>query len=272
MKALALLHASLTVRDLDAAISFYAGALGFAAETPTQPPAHLFGAASARGMRLRRGRQALELVQFDPPGADYPPGSRANDAWFQHCALATDDIGAALARLDRFGVEAISRQRPSRLPGGIVACKFRDPDGHPLELIGFPAPDPATAGGIDHCAIAVADAQTSIRFYADRLGLTEQARQVNQGPAQDALDGLDGVIADVVALAPAQPAPHLELLGYRQPPGRTMPAMQPRDIAASRLVFRVDRLDVPPDAPRAADGSAALWRDPDGHRLLLTVG
>jgi Glyoxalase/Bleomycin resistance protein/Dioxygenase superfamily len=75
----------------------------------------------------------------------------------------------------------ISRYGPQRLLSGIVAFKFRDPDL--LELIQFPRPDLRTEGGIDHSAISVADAERSIAFYAERLGLSLQSRQVNRGPA-----------------------------------------------------------------------------------------
>ena len=47
-------------------------------------------------------------------------------------------------RLSRFPFTTISRNGPEALPGGVVAFKFRGPDGHPLELIQFPWPDPRT--------------------------------------------------------------------------------------------------------------------------------
>ena len=131
----------------------------------------------------------------------------------------------AFARLARFAAAAISCGGPQLLPhrsGGATAYKFRDPDGHPLELIRFAD---AVAGGIDHSAIAVTDAGRSIEFYRDRLGLTVGARQVNTGPEQDRLDGLTGAEVDVVALEPRQATPHVELLAYRTPPCRPMPAL-----------------------------------------------
>ncbi len=277
MKALRLLRISLTVSDLAGAEAFYTGALGFgvleAACEADPAMARLLGASSLRTVRLRRGGQVLELAAFDPPGAAYPPGSRSNDLWFQHCALAVDDMAAAYARLARHPFTPITRGGPQALPGGTSAYKFRDGDGHPLELIALTQPDPATAGGIDHSAISVSDAGRSSAFYAGTLGLRIAARQVNAGPAQDALDGLDGARVDVVALAPARPAPHVELLGYRTPPGRPAPPMQPQDIAASRLVFQVDNLASHPGAVDLADGArAAVMHDPDGHVLLLGDG
>jgi catechol 2,3-dioxygenase-like lactoylglutathione lyase family enzyme len=256
---------SLTVADLAAAEAFYANALDFARLSPpaAADPAltSLLGATSITRLMMRRGRQMLELMQFDPPGAPYPRDSHSNDLWFQHCALVTDDMAAAYRRLQTHNVTPISRHGPQTLPGGVVAFKFRDPDHHPLELIQFPTADPATAHGIDHSAISVADADRSIAFYAAALGLAVTARQVNTGPAQDALDNLDAVAVDVVALSPAIRSPHLELLAYRAPAGRRATPAHPSDIAATRLVFTASPLPA---------GGARLITDPDGHSLLLT--
>ena len=274
MRALRLLRVSLTVSDLVRAEAFYRDALGFTAVAPAREAdpalAGLLGADRLRAVRLRRGAQELELAAFDPPGAAYPADSRSNDLWFQHLALATDDMAASYARLARHPFTPISRGGPQVLPGGIEAFKFRDGDGHPLELIRFPAPDPLTANGIDHSAISVADAGRSAAFYAGSLGLRVASHQVNAGPAQDALDGLAGTSVDVVALAPEQASPHVELLGYRAPPGRPAPPMRPADLAASRLVFLVDSLAGHPGAVSlAGDAKAALAHDPDGHAALL---
>ncbi len=258
MKALRLDRVGLNVTDLPAAIAFYESALGFSASAIEPGDAALLGVQSVRRALLRRGRQCVELTQCDPPGAAYPEASASNDLWFQHCALATGDIAAAYAGLRSAAFTAISTNGPQALPGGIVAFKFRDPDGHPLELIQFPNGDAATAGGIDHSAISVSDVERSIAFYAAELGLTERAWQVNTGPAQDALDGLAGVTVDVVALAPAVAAPHVELLGYRAPRGRSARAGLLSDIATSRLVFK-------------AEGATetSVLRDPDHHVIFV---
>ena len=252
MKTTRLLRIALNVRDLRAACAFYVQNLDFrtqGAETATA----LF---PGRSQVLRRGHQHLELTQPDSPGAPWPDDTCADDLWFQHCALATNDIAGLHARIAAVGVRSFSRNGPVTLPGGIAAWKFRDPDGHPLELIQFPEPDPATRNGIDHTAIAVADADRSIAFYRD-LGLAEGHRQLNQGPEQDRLDGLDGAEADVVALLPSHPAPHLELLAYRRPARRAARTFGPADIPATRLVFEGT-------VPRAE-----ALQDPDGHHLLL---
>ena len=272
-RALQLDRIGFNVSDLSAATAFYTRALGFVA-TPAYDAdpalASLFGIRALRLVRLHRGRQVLELSACDPPGASYPANRHSNDIWFQHCALATNDVAAAYEQLQQVCFTPISRNGPELLPGGIVAFKFRDPDGHPLELIQFPKPDHRTSGGIDHSAISVTDPGRSIAFYTSRLGLAVQARQVNTELSQDVLDDLDCVTVDVVSLAPQISAPHLELLGYRKPPGMGTCQARLNDIAASRLVFRTKGLGGVKGAARLPDGGQVLMiRDPDGHTLLL---
>ncbi len=268
------MRVGLTVADLPAAAAFYEGALGFTAgpvEDCDPALARLLGARRIQTVRLVRGAQEIELAAFDPPGAPYPAERRSNDLWFQHCALTTADIGAAYARLRGVGFTPISECGPQLLPpeaGGVTAFKFRDPEGHPLELIQFPD-RPDAADGIDHSAIAVSDAAVSTAYYR-ALGLQAGGSSVNRGAAQDALDGLAGVQVDVVALKPALQAPHVELLGYRTPPGRRGALLRPADIAASRLVFAATGVaDLPGAVPLPGGGFAALQHDPDGHALLV---
>ncbi len=258
MRALRLDRVGMNVRDLDSAIAFYTTALGFSMVGVDAGDAAMLGARSVRRAVLRRGGQHIELTACDPAGAAYPLERASNDLCFQHIALAVDDIDAAYARLCLANFKPISLDGPQILPGGIVAFKFRDQDGHPLELIQFPDGDARTAGGIDHSAISVSDAAASVAFYGSTLGLDVSAQQVNSGPAQEALDGLRGAIVDVVALAPADAAPHLELLGYRAPRGRAANPGGLSDIAVSRLVFAV--ADLP---------ATRILRDPDGHVCVL---
>ena len=266
-----LLRIELTVVDLTAAERFYTDALGFVCERreDVEPAlAALLDAEHISQVVFRRGGQALVLQAFRPEGAPYPAGSVACDQVFQHFAMPVEDMEAAYARLRPYRVDPISSAGPQHLPersGGATAYKFRDPDGHPLELIQFAHPAP---GGIDHSAIGVTDAERSIAFYCGQLGFRVGARQVNTGVGQDRLDGLEGACVDVVALEPEQATPHVELLAYRTPRGRPAAPARPRDIAATRLVLEVTGL--PDPASVLPDGSrAALVQDPDGHQLVL---
>ncbi len=298
-----LARVSLTTADLEAAEAFYRDALGFerlaVQERAGEAFAQLMGVVGARARVavLRLGRQEMELVAFAPRGAPYPPGSASNDLWFQHIAIVVVDMGAAYARLRAHpGWSAISTQGPQRLPessGGVTAFKFRDHEGHPLELLEFPPGKAPTAWlgmrgngpclGIDHSAISVADTARSVAFYA-RLGLSVAASSLNQGAEQERLDDVPGAIVEVTALEPpGAPTPHIELLGYRRPVGRAAPAMHSNDVAKARLVLEAEDLPalvrtliaagasfVSPGVVTLAPGCpAALLRDPDGHDLLL---
>ena len=303
--ALRLLRVGMNVSELDRASAFYHDALGFGVidrNSYDTANFHVGDDARVRTERLQLGRQEIELYQFDPPGAPYPPDSTAADLWFQHFAIVTRDMEGVFARLAHFGTTPISLDGPQRLPpstGSVIAYKFRDPDGHPLELIHFPrrgvefaqvdgSSNPTV--GIDHSALSVADATRSIAFYA-ALGLSLGSRQLNTGSAQDRLDGLCCTSVEVIAMMPADsPTPHVELLAYTTPRGRTAaPSSSGGDTADSRLIFEVADLTRHLDELAAAGISAlrltgisalrltkdrehaeaAELRDPDGHLIVL---
>ena len=296
-KALRLLRVGITVADLARTAAFYRDALGFepAGDPREAGPDYTaaLGLADARAtvLRMRLGAQEIELAAFTPPGRPYPEGSTSTDLWFQHIAIVVGDMAAAHARVSAHGgVVAITEGGPQRLPpssGGVTAWKFRDPEGHPLELIAFPPgggpetwreiPRDALTVGIDHSAISVADAGRSAAFYEGVLGLSVASREVNRGPEQERLDAVPGVVVDVVALAPLDAAtPHVELLGYREPRGRAIPAdLRASDLAATRLVFETDEIPALAKALGVEDrlvGPGApylLGRDPDGRLLVF---
>jgi len=211
---------------------------------------------------LRLGGQRVELESFDVSGRPYPAGSTAADLWFQHFALVTDDASAAWKHVAAAGARPISANGPVMLPpatGVAAAIKFRDPEGHPLELLQLPAQSagrwPGTGLlGIDHSAISVSDAEASRRFY-EALGLSVHAQTLNKGPTQAALDGFRGAEVDVIPMLPQRATPHLELLRYRKPIGRSAGRLNANDVAATRIVWAADR--------------DRLIRDPDGHLHLL---
>jgi catechol 2,3-dioxygenase-like lactoylglutathione lyase family enzyme len=224
-------------------------------------------AGGARRALLALGSERLELLEFERPGAPYPAGLSASNPRFQHFAFVVADMAAAYARLARVpGWQPISRDGPQRLPantGHVTAFKFRDPDGHPLELLAFARtavpqrwqhpPRDALFLGVDHSAISVTDSARSIAFYA-ALGLTVSASTRNRGPEQARLDGLAAADVIVTALALPGGGPHLELLCYQGAPASPPAALPANDVAATRLVF---------------DGSARYaFADPDGHHLL----
>ncbi len=270
------LRISRVVSDLGRAEAFYREALGFraVARGPSdQATLAALGLGDAEEVLMRLGAEEIALVRCAVPGRPYPPDSRSDDLWFQHLAIVVDDIDAAYAHLARCaGWQPITDGGPQLLPpanGAVRAFKFRDPDGHPLELLWFPpgqgrplwheggAASPFL--GIDHTALSIASTSRSLGFYR-ALGLRVSDRSLNRGPAQARLDGLPGALVRVTGLRPASAAgPGLELLGYR-PPGRPAGMTRPNDVAADWVTLAM--------SPSPARSPCAV-RDPDDHRLVL---
>jgi catechol 2,3-dioxygenase-like lactoylglutathione lyase family enzyme len=295
---------ALVVSDLDRAEADYVTSLGCTVEerddiepaltrTLCVPP--------ARGRRacLRLGYQRIELLEFtDLAGRPYPANSSSSDLWFQHIAIIVNDMTAAhhqVAANREF--RPISRNGPVGLPddsGGVTAFKFRDRDGHPLELLAFPednvpeewqTPSPGSRFlGADHTAIAISDTTRSTDFFTSVFGFRVGTRTENRGPEQDDLDDVDDVEVSVTRLGPDLPAPRLELLHYRVGSRRPIPpGTASNDIVATHCVLQVPSLDATAAAlsgwgqPLADqdrmmlhhDVPAALIWGPDGHRFLV---
>ena len=281
IRVAALRHLRLCSAQAKLLAAFYESALGFRQLAVE----HISGArsrerfgVSGRTLRitLGLGAQRVKLLQFvDQPGRPYPEGGSASDLIFQHFAIVVSDMAAAMAMLGgTTGWTPISAGGPQQLPassGGVVAFKFRDPEGHPLELLAFPpAAMPArwrsASGqglflGIDHSAICVADSVRSIAFY-EALGLTVANRSVNDDPAQARLDDLDAPVLDVTAMDVDQTPPHLELLAYRDNRQRGAPDLRANDVAATCLVFESE-----PQTGREMPVRNLV--DPDGHHLAI---
>jgi catechol 2,3-dioxygenase-like lactoylglutathione lyase family enzyme len=273
-----ILRVSRVVSDLDRAEAFYRDGLGFrviARGRSNQGTLAALGVGNIGAVEvvMRLGAQDIALVQFAKQGRPYPWDSRSDDLWFQHLALVVNDMDRAYAHLSSHaGWYPISEGGPQLLPpsnGAVRAFKFRDPDGHPLELIWFPPGEgravwrktasAATFLGIDHTALTVASTSRSLAFYC-ALGLRVTERSLNRGPAQERLDGLPSSRVRVTGLRPVTASsPGLELLGYR-PSGRAAGMIFPNDLVTDWVTLAV--------RPSPADSSCAI-QDPDGHRLVL---
>ena len=299
------------VSDMQRSRAFYHDVLGFREvadrEVFGEPYEKLYGVFGVRlhAVRMQLGDEFIELMQFQAPrGRPLPVDSRSNDRWFQHVAIIVSDMDRAFARLEAAGVRHASTGGPQELPawnpnaGGIKAFYFRDPDGHPLEILQFPAgkglakwhqPGDRLFLGIDHTAIVVRDTDRSLTFYRDALGLSVVGRSENYGPEQERLNAVSGARLRITALRGSE-GPGIEFLEYLSPrDGRPYP----RNERASDLVHWQTRVLVPDadaalsrleveGAPFVSPGAVALppglvaegntglqVRDPDGHVVQL---
>jgi catechol 2,3-dioxygenase-like lactoylglutathione lyase family enzyme len=248
--------AGFTVSDMDRSIDFYTRVLHFQKVGDRRindgqsggSVAQLRGIpdGSARVVRMQLGEEQIELTQYDAKGRPFPADSHGNDHWFQHVAIVVGDMQKAYAVLRQNRVRHAS-SAPQRLPdwnqnaAGIEAFYFRDPDGHYLELIHFPAgkgdskwqrPSGELFLGIDHTAIVVADTDQSLRFYRDLLGMHIAGESENYGVEQEHLNGVFAAHLRITSLR-AERGPGIELLEYLAPTdGRETPSgLRANDIA-----------------------------------------
>jgi catechol 2,3-dioxygenase-like lactoylglutathione lyase family enzyme len=246
-----------TVSNMDRALDFFTQVLSFEkvsdVEVTGDEYEHLQGifGLRMRVVRLRLGGEQIELTEYlAPRGRPIPVDARSNDRWFQHIAIITSDMERAYQWLRKHRVEHASTG-PQRLPawnknaGGIQAFYFKDPDGHVLEILQFPARkgDPKwqqlaqqDAGklflGIDHTAIVVDDTDASLKFYRDVLGLRVAGQSENYGSEQERLNHVFGARLHITAVRAAQ-GPGIEFLEYLSPrDGRPAPT----DLRANDLL------------------------------------
>jgi catechol 2,3-dioxygenase-like lactoylglutathione lyase family enzyme len=299
----------ITVSDMDRAVDFYSRVLTFEKVTDVEVAGdtyeHLQGlfGLRMRMVRMRLGDEFIELTEYlASRGRPIPVDARSNDRSFQHIAIIVSDMDRAYRLLRQNKVEHAS-SGPQRLPdwnknaGGISAFYFKDPDGHPVEVLQFP-PDKGAEKwhhptdklflGIDHTAIVVWDTDASLKFYRDLLGMKVVGESENYGTEQEHLNNVFGARLRITALHAAV-GPGIELLEYLAPrDGKPFPG----DEKASDIVHRQTTL-VSGDAEGAAQGLRAgkalfvssavisdtdaklgfhkefLVRDPDGHVMAI---
>ena len=299
----------MTVGRMDRSIAFYSEVLSFRKTSDLEIAGdayeHLEGVFGARMriVRMALGDESIELTEYlAPKGRPFPADARGNDRSFQHVAIIVSDMEKAYAWLRRHDVEHASTG-PQRLPdwnkaaGGIKAFYFRDPDGHFLEILQFPAgkgdprwhrPSDRLFLGIDHTAIVVGNTEASLRFYRDLLGLKVTGESENYGTEQEHLNNVFGARLRITSLRAAA-GPGIEFLEYLAPrDGRPYPAearandqvhwqttLVTRDADASALRLRDGRVplvspgvvSLPED--RLGYGKALLVEDPDGHEMEI---
>jgi catechol 2,3-dioxygenase-like lactoylglutathione lyase family enzyme len=178
----------------------------------------------------------------------------------------------------------------------IEAFYFKDPDGHPLELLHFPAGkgDPEWHRktkelflGIDHTAIAASNTDRSLIFYRS-LGFRERGHSLNYGIEQERLSGVAGARVRITGLR-GSAGPGIELLEYQNPQtGRPMPTDERANdlvhhqtvlvtsdlhsvtetLCTARVSF-VSTGTVCDGRPTSKSRHGIVIRDPDGHVMEL---
>lgn len=299
----------MTVSDMERAVAFYSNVLNFKKVSDIERSGEalerldgVFGARQ-RIVRMQLGDEFIELVEFiAPKGRPIPVDSRSNDRWFQHIAIIVSDMSRAYELLRKHNVEHASTS-PQRIPdwnkaaAGIWAFYFKDPDGHPLEILSFP-PDKGVARwhdttriflGIDHTAIVVDDTETSLAFYRDILGFTVAGESENFGTEQEHLNNVFGARLYITSLRAAS-GPAVEFLEYLAPrDGRPYPDdARSNDLVHRSIIMSTSRIDsafvklrsakarlVSPGVVSLTDTllgyrQALEARDPDGHVIRLT--
>ncbi len=299
----------MTVSDVDRSVEFFTKVLSFEkvsdVEVAGDDYEHLEGLFGLRMRiaRLKLGDESIELTEYlTPRGRSVPVDSRSNDRWFQHVAIITSDMDRAYDWLRKNKVQH-SSTGPQKLPesikpaAGIRAFYFKDPDGHALEVLQFPADKGAAKWhktpdklflGIDHTAIVVSDTNASLKFYRDTLGMKVAGESENFGTEQEHLNNVFGARLHITALR-ADSGPGIEFLEYLAPrDGRPAPAderasdlihwqttLVTSDASAMAGRLRVGQFAfVSPGVVQMTDSTLGfargfLVRDPDGHVMQI---
>ncbi|WP_223269993.1 VOC family protein [Nostoc sp. 'Peltigera membranacea cyanobiont' 213] len=307
----------LTVTSCNRSVDFYTQALGFELVSDItvegQDYSDLQGITEAkiRIVTLQLGDELIELMEYlNIKGKPIPKDSQSNDIWFQHFAIVVSDMDRAYAQVCSFPIEPISVAPQTILSdnetsGGVRAFKFKDPDGHDLELIWFPADKGQDKWhqdtnrlflGIDHSAMsttgyayAVSNTEQNIYFYRDLLGMQVDSRNLNWRATQTSLDNLPGAKVRITSLRPAQGGLGIELLDYLVPgKGRPIPSdWKSSDIAHMQIELVVNDIEqvveilrqnevqfISPRVVQFTDSGSpyrkgCLVKDPDGHAILI---
>ncbi len=303
----------ITVSDVDRSVAFFRQVLSFEKVSDIEVTGteyeHLQGVFGVRMriVRMKLGDEFLELTEYlAPKGKPIPADARSHDRSFQHIAIIVSDMDKAYQWLRKHKVTHAS-SGPQRLPdwnknaGGISAFYFKDPDGHALEILQFPADkgNPkwhklAAAHpnklflGIDHTAIVVGDTEASLKFYRDVLGMKVAGASENYGIEQERLNNVFGARLRITAVR-AESGPGIEFLEYLAPrDGRPAPMdigandllhwqtkLVTRDVTAVERSMLMNKFSLVSSGVIALPNGemnftkSFLVRDPDGHVMQL---
>lgn len=258
-------YVGMTVSNMERSIEFYTKVLSFqkikdieVAGDDWEKLQGVFGL-RMRIVQMQLGEEIISLMQYlTPKGRPIPVDSRSNDRWFQHIAIVVSDMDKAYQQVRQHNIEHTSTS-PQQLPewnkklGGVKAFYFKDPDGHNLELIAFPA-DKADDRwlqktdrlflGIDHSAVGVKNAEASFALYRNCLNLELMLQAENYGTEFEHITCVFGSRVQVNSMK-SDAGIGFELLEYIAPTtGRNMPVdSQANDLWHYQTVISVTDLD-----------------------------
>lgn len=109
-------HVGIAVDDLDAALEFYAGALGLEVEASEDVPSQ-----GVRAHFVRVGSATLELLEATAAESPVRRFVDRRGAGLHHVTLRVDDLAAALARLRARGVRLVDETPREGAEGALVA-------------------------------------------------------------------------------------------------------------------------------------------------------
>lgn len=142
-KVLGTNHTSFTVSNLDRTVGFFRDCLGFelVSKAPRDPAlvSRITGVEGADTMIafLKAPGHTLELIEYRAPATKGAVTARPCDTGFAHVAFNVDDVAAAVAAAERYGVKPIAPpvtidQGPNK---GRKVVYLRDWDGVTIEFI-----------------------------------------------------------------------------------------------------------------------------------------
>jgi methylmalonyl-CoA/ethylmalonyl-CoA epimerase len=216
-------HVGIAVRDMAAALRFYAEALGLPVikrgEVPTR---------RAQVAMLAVGGSYLELVQPTTDDSPFAEHVSQRGEGLHHVALGTDDVDALVASLRDKGVPLQDTEPRQGFTGRL---SFLAPEAMDGALLEVDQPSPEFAGGdggdgplkrIDHVVLRLPNVEQACRRMRDYFGV-ETKRTFERGEMRFSFLRPGDVI--------------MELIGPRVPPS------EPRPGSIAGLAFEVAGID-----------------------------
>ena len=221
-------HVGIAVRDMEAALRFYAQAL--------ELPLVKRGEAPARGARvalLAVGGSFLELVQPTTDGSPFAEHIAERGEGLHHLALGTDDVRTLVAALRAKGVPLQDAEPREGFTGRLSYLAPEAMDGVLLEVVQPPRELSDSGGGspvsrIDHVVLRLPNVEVACGRMREYFGV-ETKRTFERGEMRFSF------------LRPGEVI--LELIGPKKPPSALPASRQARPGSIAGLAFEVTDID-----------------------------